>query len=492
MGLFSIFKKKENNVPKKEESYTLLANVSNEILEYAKEYIDEDGNFQLSYHRLGMDVFYINNARFHLEIALISCGENVESFYDFKYKRQLDEGKECENFSHVFNAFLVLATNCFRYFRELKSKEDINAFEKGFSESLESLNEAKKIFLDKESIDELINSKNLNNIRNGENIEETEKNQNDLSISENLEYILSKISLANTDILEYLNKIVIAIREKKFNEAYNFIDMLYKNKDIIKTEANNLMLNKINNNLSKMCIDFIKSEADGMNFKISLLKIKVEEINMEYRVGNRVDLSGFKNYLYELEEACCEIRKECEELVGHLVSESLLQVDEEISSEDLKNDSNCDYINKNKYDVRFLVRYYFYDYEEFIDNWENGEFIYSKIENEGYYKIDNYEFKFTRNDKVVVSKSLENSIIELDENTVSVKINGEREYLDLKYKFEVAPVDDLIRIKTVVKELYDSISCMIYVDNNIADEFIKGLNKVKENQLRNKELRGKL
>ena len=57
--------------------------------------------------------------------------------------------------------------------------------------------------------------------------------------------------------------------------------------------------------------------------------------------------------------------------------------------------------------------------------------------------------------------------------------------VDLIYKFETKKLEDHIRITTRISEKNDDISCILYIDYNQGNEFVKELEGVKKAQQEN-------
>ena len=68
---------------------------------------------------------------------------------------------------------------------------------------------------------------------------------------------------------------------------------------------------------------------------------------------------------------------------------------------------------------------------------------------------------------------------------INIIINGESAHLDLIYKFETKKLEDHIRITTRISEKNDDISCILYIDYNQGNEFVKELEGVKKAQQEN-------
>ena len=70
-----------------------------------------------------------------------------------------------------------------------------------------------------------------------------------------------------------------------------------------------------------------------------------------------------------------------------------------------------------------------------------------------------------------------------EENDYNVDINGEVVHLDLIYKMDIKKLEDHYRITTRISEKGDTVSCLLYIDLENGEDFINGLNHVKEAQI---------
>ena len=73
----------------------------------------------------------------------------------------------------------------------------------------------------------------------------------------------------------------------------------------------------------------------------------------------------------------------------------------------------------------------------------------------------------------------------IPKDDINVMINGEVAHLDLIYKFDTKELEDHIRITTRISEENDDTSCILYIDYNQGNEFLKELESVKKLQEEN-------
>ncbi|RDY23924.1 hypothetical protein CHF27_006110 [Romboutsia maritimum] len=136
----------------------------------------------------------------------------------------------------------------------------------------------------------------------------------------------------------------------------------------------------------------------------------------------------------------------------------------------------------SKYKLDYLAKYYFYEEDEFVNSVEDGEYILKQIKESNRFDYKGHSFKYTKFKNISMSDTQKDVDIEIKENSIDVVINGEKKHLDLIYKFETKQLEDHVRIATRISEEIDDISCLLYIDHNQADDFIKELKFVKKLQ----------
>lgn len=136
----------------------------------------------------------------------------------------------------------------------------------------------------------------------------------------------------------------------------------------------------------------------------------------------------------------------------------------------------------SKYKLDYFAKYYFYEEDEFVNSVEDGEYILKQIKESNRFDYKGHSFKYTKFKNISMSDTQKDVDIEIKENSIDVVINGEKKHLDLIYKFETKQLEDHVRIATRISEEIDDISCLLYIDHNQADDFIKELKFVKKLQ----------
>ena len=137
----------------------------------------------------------------------------------------------------------------------------------------------------------------------------------------------------------------------------------------------------------------------------------------------------------------------------------------------------------SKYKLDYFSKYYFYEEDDFINREEEGKYILEQIRKSNRFDYKGYTYKYTKFGNISKGETQRDVEIEINENSKDVIINGEIAHLDLIYKLETKQLEDHIRISTRISEKIDDISCLLYINNNQGENFVKELEKVKQVQI---------
>lgn len=135
-----------------------------------------------------------------------------------------------------------------------------------------------------------------------------------------------------------------------------------------------------------------------------------------------------------------------------------------------------------KYKLDYFSKYYFYEEDNFAKQVEEGEYILEQIKASNRFDYKGHSYKYTKFGNISQSDTKRDVNMEIPENSINVIIDDEKCHLDLIYKFETKSLEDYVRIATRISEKNDDISCLLYISNNQAEEFIKELENVKKLQ----------
>ena len=138
-----------------------------------------------------------------------------------------------------------------------------------------------------------------------------------------------------------------------------------------------------------------------------------------------------------------------------------------------------------KYTLDYFSKYYFYEEDEFFKNVEDGEYILEQIKKSNRFDYKGHSYKYTKFKNISKSNTKRDVEIEIPKDDIDVIINGEVAHLDLIYKFDTKELEDHIRITTRISEENDDTSCILYIDYNQGNEFLKELDSVKKLQEEN-------
>ena len=137
------------------------------------------------------------------------------------------------------------------------------------------------------------------------------------------------------------------------------------------------------------------------------------------------------------------------------------------------------------YTLDYLGKYRFYEEEEFVDVVKDGEYILENLKESNRFDYKGHSYKYTKFGNISKSDTQRDVEVEIPQDDINIIINGESAHLDLIYKFETKKLEDHIRITTRISEKNDDISCILYIDYNQGNEFVKELEGVKKAQQEN-------
>ena len=155
-----------------------------------------------------------------------------------------------------------------------------------------------------------------------------------------------------------------------------------------------------------------------------------------------------------------------------------------------------------KYRLDYFSKYYFYEEDKFSQEVEEGDYILEQIKKSNRFDYKGHSYKYTKFGNISKSDTQRDVEVEIPQDDINIIINGESAHLDLIYKFETKKLEDHIRITTRMRapgmrcawifpmsgrlsEKNDDISCILYIDYNQGNEFVKELEGVKKAQQEN-------
>ncbi|MGL5086614.1 MAG: hypothetical protein ACRC68_12990 [Clostridium sp.] len=141
------------------------------------------------------------------------------------------------------------------------------------------------------------------------------------------------------------------------------------------------------------------------------------------------------------------------------------------------------------YTLDYFSKYYFYEEDEFIKKYDDGEIILKELKVSNRFDYKGKSFTYTKFGNISEGITDKEVNISVEEDSINVKVNNEIVHLDLIYKFETKKLEDHIRIATRISEKSGSPSCLLYIDFKQCDEFLKALENVKDTQIKFKELK---
>ena len=134
------------------------------------------------------------------------------------------------------------------------------------------------------------------------------------------------------------------------------------------------------------------------------------------------------------------------------------------------------------YKIDYLGKYKFYTEDELKRFRNDGEYILENLKESNRFDYDEVSFTFTKFGSISEGRTEKDVNIEIEKDNINVKINGEVVHLDLIYKLEIKKLEDHYRVATRISEKGNSISCLLYINLEYAEDFITALNYIKNIQ----------
>ena len=280
-----LFKKFTREI--EEKRYDEVDKLIDEIFELSKEFSNEKGEYPRSLHKFKNDIFYLDSARYEIEVTLNRLGKDINKFYNNKYKPTEKDTEEYGCFANSMGAFIEIFEN-FKGLYKTSSKYDYGILNKVCDKCSEDLKQVIKILQDKEKVASFLNDTYAT------------KDKKKREYKECLDYVTKEKIIYEMDRITVLLEKSCEVLPGHI-EDYNF-DYAKKTINYIEEECNNL-IHKINNFNSynetlkdegKLIKELIKSINKTKELK-KPLEVDVSIIKMNYKCGQPLDKDSFEN-----------------------------------------------------------------------------------------------------------------------------------------------------------------------------------------------------
>ena len=124
-----------------------------------------------------------------------------------------------------------------------------------------------------------------------------------------------------------------------------------------------------------------------------------------------------------------------------------------------------------EYILDYVGKYKFYEEDDLIKSREDGEYIIENLKKSNRFDYDGASYTFTKFNNISEGKTERDVKAEIMENENNIKLNGQIVHLDLIYKMDIMRLEDHERIITKISEKEGSISCMLYINLEDAEDF---------------------
>ena len=310
MKLFKKFNKKFE-----EERYDEVDKLIDEIFELSKEFSNEKGEYPRSFHKFKNDIFYLDSARYEIEVTLNRLGKDVKVFYNNKYVPTEKDSGDDGCFANSMGAFIELFEN-FKGLYKTSTKYDYVVLNKVCDKCAEDLKEIIKILENKEEIARFLNDAYATK----------EKKKREYK-----------------EYLDYVTK------EKIINEMHKISKLLETSADVLPghIEDNNF-------DYAKMTINYIDDECNKLLSKINTFNT--------YKTENVEDEEEVIKELISRIDKTKKIKKPLE------IDLSLIKMNYKCGqTQDKENfDANMKSIKKQINLIRQIIEYLWDEYKQFI------------------------------------------------------------------------------------------------------------------------------
>lgn len=135
------------------------------------------------------------------------------------------------------------------------------------------------------------------------------------------------------------------------------------------------------------------------------------------------------------------------------------------------------------YTLDYIGKYHFYEEEEIVEVFEDGEYILENLKKSSRFDYNNASYRFTKYGNISEGITENNVKVDVKKDDIDVVMNGKNIHLDLIYKMEVKKLEDHYRIATRASEVDDNYSMLLYINLSDGEDFINALTEVKNFQI---------
>lgn len=282
MKLFKKISKKQE-----EARYDEVDKLIDEIFELIKEFSNEKGEYPRSFHKFKNDIFYLDSARYEIEVTINRLGLDLTQFYNNKYKPTEKQQEEDRCFAYSMGAFIELFEN-FKNLYKSFSKYDYVVLNKVCEKCTEDLKNVIQILDNKESITSFLNDTYAN------------KDKKKREYRECLDYVTKeKIINEMYKIAELLKTCCEVlpqhIEDKNFDYAKKTINFIEEecNKLIVKIKDFNSYTTETVKDENEVITELVKRIDKTQNLK-KPLEIDLSLVKMNYKCGQPLNTENFE------------------------------------------------------------------------------------------------------------------------------------------------------------------------------------------------------
>lgn len=284
-----------------EERYSKVDELIDEIFELTKEFSNDKGEYPRSFHKFKNDIFYLDSARYEIEVTLNRLGKDIDKYYNHKYKSTKQDTEEDGCFANSMGAFLEIFENFKKLYRT-SSKYDYSLLNKVCDKCCGDLQQVINILGNKNEITTFLN----------ETYATADKKKREYK--ECLDYVTKE------KIINEMHKIVVMLKKScevlpGHIDDYNF-KYAKMTANYIEEECNNLKHKLENFNSYKETVEDERKYIDTIDRSIDkILEIKkplevdISIIKMNYKCGQPLDRDSFEGNVNKLNKEIENLKK---------------------------------------------------------------------------------------------------------------------------------------------------------------------------------------
>ncbi|MBE6050981.1 MAG: hypothetical protein E7214_10115 [Clostridium sp.] len=288
MNIFKFLKRgsKEKNNTK------IIDNLIDEIFEKSEEYSNELGEYPRSLHKLNNDIFYLNSARYELEVTVTRLNQSLEKFYENKYIETSEEKAEESCFANSLGALVTLFENFkLLYVNESVLTRDI--LNEACNRCADELRKVVDILCDKHEI-------NIYLARSSVTLEDRRNEYKAYLEYINKEIVFNDMMKVSSEVLNASTIIYEHLNNNNFEYAKLTLNYMLDKLVLLKGKIESLSRFKAKVPMEDLCLFKILSSIDNFKELKKKSEVAINLMKLDYKIGQSVNDKIIEKYLDDI------------------------------------------------------------------------------------------------------------------------------------------------------------------------------------------------